>query len=61
MVDIGTYRQMHPDAISVHEESDVIRVDGITPPEGSFLFILPPTIRGYGFHDKKWSKSRNHS
>jgi hypothetical protein len=27
------------------------------PPEGTFCTLLPPTMLGYGFHDKKWSMS----
>lgn len=61
MVDIETYKQMHPESINSREESDVINVDDEKLPEGNFLYVLPSTIRGYGFHDKKWSKHRTNS
>jgi hypothetical protein len=33
---------------------DVLGDDQI--PEGSFALLLPATIHGYGFHNKKWSR-----
>lgn len=26
-------------------------------PDDTFVLLLPATIRGYGFHNKKWSES----
>jgi len=56
MIDMHTYRQMHPDSIEEHEEKETLPADIDSPPNEDFLLLLPPTIRGYGFHDKKWSK-----
>lgn len=56
MVDIDTYKQMHREAIQGHEEIGIVQVDDEIMPEGNFAYVLPPTIRGYGFHDKKWSR-----
>ncbi|KAF2498989.1 P-loop containing nucleoside triphosphate hydrolase protein, partial [Lophium mytilinum] len=56
MIDIATYRQLHLDAFSSpqNDETELDATDLEEPPEGPFLLLLPATIRGYGFHDKKW-------
>jgi hypothetical protein len=56
MIDFEAYNQMHPD--DLRRDHEVwIELDSDIPPDGSFLQLLPATIRGYGFHDKKWGKS----
>lgn len=54
MVDLNAYRQIHPDSIQEHDtiEEGIEHADD--PPEDDFSLLLPATIRGYGFHDKKW-------
>jgi hypothetical protein len=60
MVDDITYKLMHGDdddeASEGREEldEDSMRCDDL--PEEPFVLLLPATIRGYGFHNKKWSK-----
>ncbi|KAF2249135.1 P-loop containing nucleoside triphosphate hydrolase protein [Trematosphaeria pertusa] len=56
MIDLNTYRQMHPEAIEDHANDGNGVENEESPPEDGFLLLLPATIRGYGFHDKKWSK-----
>lgn len=56
MIDLPTYGRMHPNTAIVHDtESEGIELLE-TPPKDPFLFLLPASVRGYGFHDKKWSK-----
>lgn len=60
MVDMITYRQLHlGDDVSDDREylSDTI-MDCDTPPTGSLLLLLPATVHGFGFQDKKWRKSK---
>lgn len=56
MIDLNTYGQMHPDAVQAHSREDEGLEKQEIPPADPFLLLLPNTIRGYGFHDKKWSK-----
>ncbi|KAK4167517.1 P-loop containing nucleoside triphosphate hydrolase [Cladorrhinum sp. PSN259] len=60
MVDVNAYRELHGDDGS---EADILSfreylapelMDADEPPPGLFVQLLPPTIRGFGFHDKKW-------
>ncbi|RYN29650.1 hypothetical protein AA0115_g5269 [Alternaria tenuissima] len=57
MVDMEAYRLMHGRDDELPRQSelteDVLRNDEI--PEGPFALLLPATIIGYGFHNKKWS------
>jgi hypothetical protein len=61
MIDFNTYRQMHPSKELEAPTSDTeMRAHGIDmsskePPGDEFCILLPPTMLGYGFHDKKWS------
>jgi hypothetical protein len=62
MIDFNTYRQMHPDKVppasrTTDVEQHSIDMNSDEPPGGPFCMLLPPTILGYGFHDKKWSMS----
>jgi hypothetical protein len=60
MVDDMTYRLMHGDGDEEPDEDrdeldeDSIHADHL--PAEPFVLLLPATIRGYGFHNKKWSK-----
>ena len=63
MIDIAMYKRMHKSALPdppVHPQDDSRQLDLSNqeyPPDDPFIFLLPDTIRGYGFHDKKWRKS----
>lgn len=60
MIDTQTYKVMHED----EEDDNVSRRDELRahemraerPPADPFVLLLPATLRGYGFHNKKWSK-----
>ena len=60
MVDMETYKAMHddeeeevsPDRVELEDD----RMNAEEPPAGPFTLLLPARIRGYGFHNKKWSK-----
>jgi SpoVK/Ycf46/Vps4 family AAA+-type ATPase len=60
MVDDKTYKLMHGDdddeEVEDCEELDEDSMRADDPPTEPFLLLLPATIRGYGFHNKKWSK-----
>ncbi|CAN9304631.1 unnamed protein product [Alternaria sp. RS040] len=57
MVDTEVYRLMHGRDDDPPRQSelteDIFGNDEI--PEGSFALLLPATINGYGFHNKKWN------
>jgi hypothetical protein len=60
MVDMATYRELH----SKEEVQTAVAQDDLgegvmsssEPPDDPFVLLLPPRIRGFGLHDKKWSK-----
>jgi hypothetical protein len=58
MIDLSTYRKMHPESVEDNESTRVYQ-EGIEsqehPPAEPFLVLLPATVRGFRFHDKKWS------
>ena len=62
MVDMPTYELMHPpDSVSspplrLHES--IMLKDEIpdAPQHPHFSLLMPPKIKGFGFHTKKWSK-----
>lgn len=54
MVDMLTYEQIHPAGQTPERQYGGPDVEDENPPEGPFLLLLPATIRGFGFHDKKW-------
>jgi hypothetical protein len=56
MVDILTYEQIHPAGQTPERQYGGPDVEDEEPPEDHFLLLLPATIRGFGFHDKKWRK-----
>jgi hypothetical protein len=61
MVDVNTYRQLHgwkDDSSTANAAQDYLDpeiIDWDIPPPGHFSLLLPPTILGFGFHDKTWS------
>lgn len=61
MIDHSTYRQMHPQQAppasprDPNTSQEAVNMDSEEPPTGVFCILLPPTMLGYGFHDKKWS------
>jgi len=58
MVDMATYKLMHEDEALLTSRAELSDSDmnaEQVPPE-PFALLLPATIRGYGFHNKKWSK-----
>ena len=59
MVDMNMYWEMHPEESSSRSTGDDLGQDAMTkeqPPDEDFLFLMPPTITGFGLHDKVWSK-----
>ena len=59
MVDNAMYRQMHQaeaEAPAQRKDLDREAIESDQPPADPFALLLPATIRGYGLHDKKWSK-----
>ena len=65
MIDYSTHRQMHPNKFPqqlVPKDEmldDGVDIDSDEPPKYPFCMLLPPTMLGYAFHDKKWSKFLN--
>jgi hypothetical protein len=61
MVDDTTYKLMHGDRDEeLDEDREVLDEESMHAdelPAEPFVLLLPATIRGYGFHNKKWSKS----
>jgi hypothetical protein len=61
MIDFNTFRQLHPqkEPPALPQPGEVrqhgIDMNSDEPPGGAFCTLLPPTMLGYGFHDKKWS------
>jgi hypothetical protein len=58
MIDMETYKLMHDaeGASPPRFELDHEAMQRDNPPVGPFVLLLPVSIRGFGFHDKKWSK-----
>jgi SpoVK/Ycf46/Vps4 family AAA+-type ATPase len=60
MIDVNTYRQMHPKnfltplATTAEMLEHGVDMSSDTPPSSTFCILLPATMLGYGFHDKKW-------
>lgn len=56
MVDMVTYRELHPedDPYEEREYLDDDAMEAEEPPSGNFVYLLPPTVQGFGFQDKKW-------
>jgi hypothetical protein len=58
MIDMATYKVMHDDEEPSAPRDEPPAEDMLTEtlPAEPFALLLPATIRGYGFHNKKWSK-----
>ena len=58
MVDTETYNLMHISEDVNHDRTELSgdEMRAAKPPAEPFILLLPATIRGYGFHNKKWSK-----
>ncbi|KAB8225697.1 hypothetical protein BDV33DRAFT_230164 [Aspergillus novoparasiticus] len=54
MVDMQMYQQIHVDNNPPVREYGGPDVTEAIPPNDPFLLLLPATIHGFGFHDKKW-------
>lgn len=64
MIDLQTYRKMHPDASSFKYKSrrndlGEAKMASDNPPDQMFLLLLPVTIFGFNLKDKSWGKSFN--
>jgi len=60
MIDTAMYKQLDAgDTERPEPENDLDQqtMESEKPPADPFILLLPATIRGYGLHDKKWSKS----
>jgi len=66
MVDVSTYRTVHSDSIEIALDSMVPKrapiklsakaMESDDPPEGEFIYLLPPSIYGFNMVEKKWRK-----
>ena len=57
MVDTTTFKVMHEaDEAPVQDDLGEELMESDEAPAEPFLLLLPSNIRGYGFHNKKWSK-----
>ena len=58
MIDITTYRKMHPDAKAFsHRLRDDLGPEKMAqdePPGGDFLLLLPANVYGFNMQEKKW-------
>lgn len=60
MIDYETYQALHDSPEEDHTHNapqDIISADSTDEPDERLLLSLPAQIRGFGFHDKKWSAS----
>ena len=58
MVDMTTYKLMHGEE-EVDPERTELRHDetqGEEIPTEPFVLLLPATVKGFGLHNKKWSR-----
>jgi hypothetical protein len=61
MVGFETYWQMHSSKGNAASKIDHLGTKAFekdSPPNDPFLLLLPNSILGYGFHDKKWRKTK---
>lgn len=60
MVDMSAYRTLHADKIPApdpdRENLNSFAMAHEEPPDDPFVLLLPPSVKGFGFHDKKWSE-----
>ncbi|KAJ5928290.1 ATPase AAA-type core [Penicillium verhagenii] len=56
MVDMITYRELHPEKDPTEEREYLSdeSTEAEDPPDENFLLLLPATVHGFGFQDKKW-------
>ncbi|KAF9883981.1 hypothetical protein FE257_002422 [Aspergillus nanangensis] len=56
MIDMFTYREINDVSESPPQRDDLGQdaMNSDQPPEDPFLLLLPPSILGFGFHDRKW-------
>lgn len=57
MVDMKTYQLLHASTVEEPAEHNTISAEEMReehPPGDDFPLLLPATVLGYGFHDKKW-------
>ena len=60
MIDIQTYKTLHPDSTLAHSQltsdfpPEVMAQD--RPPEGDYLLLFPSSIQGYNLRVKKWGR-----
>jgi hypothetical protein len=53
MIDMSAYKKLHPtSSLEDHIGSEKMARDD--PPDGDFLLLLPPKIKGYNLRRKKW-------
>lgn len=57
MIDMRTYQEMHQNEPEPNPHVGEARPMTAEKPDKTFLLLLPPTVLGFGLHDKKWSKS----
>jgi hypothetical protein len=59
MIDMNMYRQMHSEAGVLPQRDDLgpEAFEKEEAPSENFLLCLQAEIQGFGFQDKKWSKS----
>ncbi|KAI0139830.1 AAA family ATPase [Xylariaceae sp. FL1272] len=60
MVDMRMYNELHTETDESKAEENEKHalaaeyLDSDEPPDDTFVYLLPDTVVGYGFHDKKW-------
>jgi hypothetical protein len=68
MVDVSAYWTLHSDSVSemspeyINTQPGMIKLgakamESDEPPDDNFVYLLPPTTRGYNMVEKKWSKT----
>ncbi|RDW90972.1 hypothetical protein BP5796_02137 [Coleophoma crateriformis] len=60
MIDLKTHRKLHKsdeiftEQLISTQHLDSNLADNLDPPEGNFIYLLPPTIKGFHMKKKKW-------
>lgn len=60
MIDMEAYHTLHPDDNKQprgEDDLDSVATLSDEPPAEPFSLLLPPKIKGYGLHNKKWGTS----
>lgn len=61
MIDMNTYNDLHEENAELkndgESELDEDQMNADAPPSEEFTLQLPDRVRGFGLHDKKWSKT----